>query len=76
MCAVPQGANPLAGMIRAKIDDDGPMPFARFMELALYHTKFGYYEKEAGQVGRHGDFVTSVSAVSYTHLTLPTKRIV
>ena len=61
MCAVPQGANPLAGMIRAEIDDDGPMPFARFMELALYHPKFGYYEKEASQVGRQGDFVTSVS---------------
>ena len=61
MCAVPQGANPLAGMIRAKIDDDGPMPFARCMELALYHPEFGYYEKEASQVGRQGDFVTSVS---------------
>ena len=61
MCAVPQGANPLAGMIRAEIDDDGPMPFARFMELALYHPEFGYYEKEASQVGRQGDFVTSVS---------------
>ena len=47
MCAMPQGANPLAGMIRAEIDDDGPMPFARFMELALYHPEFGYYEKEA-----------------------------
>ena len=48
-------------MIRAEIDDNGPMLFARFMELALYHPKFGYYEKEASQVGRQGDFVTSVS---------------
>ena len=61
MCAVPQGANPLTGMIRAEIDDDGPMPFARFMELALYHPEFGYYEKDSDQVGRRGDFVTSVS---------------
>ena len=37
------------------------MPFARFMELALYHPEFGYYEKDADRVGRRGDFVTSVS---------------
>ena len=61
MCAVPQGANPLAEMIRAEISNDGPMPFARFMELALYHPEFGYYEKDADRVGRRGDFVTSVS---------------
>ena len=61
MCAVPQGANPLAEIIRAEIGDDGPMSFARFMELALYHPEFGYYEKDVGQVGRRGDFVTSVS---------------
>jgi len=61
MDAVPQGANPLAEIIRAEIGDGSPMPFARFMELALYHPEFGYYETEAGQVGREGDFVTSVS---------------
>ena len=61
MDAVPQGANPLADIIRAEIGDSGPMPFARFMALALYHPEFGYYEKDSGQVGRRGDFVTSVS---------------
>ncbi len=61
MCAVPQGANPLAELIRAEIGDGGPMPFARFMALALYHPEFGYYNKDTGQVGRRGDFVTSVS---------------
>ena len=61
MDAVPQGANPLAEIIRAEIGDGSPMPFARFMELALYHPEFGYYETDAGQVGREGDFVTSVS---------------
>ena len=61
MCSVPQGANPLTEIIRAEIGDGGPMPFARFMALALYHPEFGYYEKDTGQVGRRGDFVTSVS---------------
>ena len=61
MCSVPQGANPLTEIIRAEIVEGGPMPFARFMALALYHPEFGYYEKDTGQVGRRGDFVTSVS---------------
>ncbi len=61
MCAVPQGANPLTEIIRAEIGATGPMPFARFMELALYHPEFGYYEIGADQVGRRGDFITSVS---------------
>ena len=37
------------------------MPFARFMELALYHPGGGYYERGRGNVGRGGDFYTSVS---------------
>ena len=61
MTAVPQGANPLVEKIRTEIEADGPMSFARFMELALYHPEWGYYETEAGRVGRGGDFVTSVS---------------
>ena len=61
MTAVPQGANPLTEKIRAEIEASGPMPFARYMELALYHPDWGYYETEAGQVGRGGDFITSVS---------------
>lgn len=37
------------------------MPFARFMELALYCPKLGYYETKRDTVGRRGDFYTSVS---------------
>ena len=37
------------------------MPLARFMELALYHPGLGYYERGRGNVGRAGDFYTSVS---------------
>lgn len=37
----------------------GAIPFARFMELALYEPGLGYYEHAT--VGRKGDFFTSVS---------------
>ncbi|HSH93437.1 MAG TPA: SAM-dependent methyltransferase, partial [Roseimicrobium sp.] len=39
----------------------GPMLFHDFMELALYHPDFGYYEQDRKVVGREGDFYTSVS---------------
>jgi SAM-dependent MidA family methyltransferase len=54
----------LEEIIRAEIRASGPMRFDRFMELALYHPKFGYYSKSDGPspIGRHGDFYTSVSA--------------
>ena len=41
----------------------GPIPFVRFMELALYHPQFGYYMRppESGneRIGWNGDFYTS-----------------
>ena len=54
--------NSLTGIIRAEIARNGPLPFARFMELALYHPEFGYYESRENGPGRRGDFYTSVSA--------------
>ncbi len=53
--------NPLADFIRDEIARHGPMPFARFMELALYHPELGYYERGPRPIGRRGDFFTSVS---------------
>jgi SAM-dependent MidA family methyltransferase len=53
--------NPLAKIIAGEVRKSGIIPFARFMELALYCPVYGYYEKEADTVGRSGDFVTSVS---------------
>lgn len=35
--------------------------FARFMELALYHPQFGYYNRSQPIIGKSGDFYTSVS---------------
>ena len=48
-------------ILRAEIQKNGAIPFARFMELALYQPKTGYYESQKQIVGRHGDFITSVS---------------
>jgi SAM-dependent MidA family methyltransferase len=51
----------LPEIIRAEIAARGALPFARFMELALYCPELGYYERQKKTVGRHGDFITSVS---------------
>jgi SAM-dependent MidA family methyltransferase len=56
-----QDMNSLAEIIRAEATQRGVLPFARFMELALYHPEFGYYETQKHSPGRRGDFYTSVS---------------
>ncbi len=42
----------------------GRSPFARFMELALYHPEHGYYASGRASIGRRGDFFTNVSVGS------------
>ena len=49
----------LAARIRAEIERDGPMPFARFMDLALYDPAGGYYRATEARPGRAGDFLTA-----------------
>lgn len=51
----------LNDLIAAEIAATGPLPFARFMELALYHPEQGYYASQRSKIGRGGDFYTSVS---------------
>ncbi|MQB00082.1 MAG: hypothetical protein GEU78_07270 [Actinobacteria bacterium] len=41
-----------------RIRRDGPMPFAAFMQLALYHPRHGYYAR-GPRTGWKGDFITS-----------------
>lgn len=53
--------NELQRILEREIEASGSISFARFMELALYHPDFGYYETGRAKVGRHGDFYTSVS---------------
>ena len=56
--------NEVAQKILTEIGLHGAISFARFMELALYCPVYGYYEKEWDNIGRRGDFYTSVSVGS------------
>jgi SAM-dependent MidA family methyltransferase len=40
-------------------EQGGAIPFSRFMELALYAPKLGYYSGGAAKLGRDGDFTTA-----------------
>lgn len=51
-------------VICAEIKKSGVIPFARFMEIALYCPETGYYERNQDNVGGRGDFITSVSTGS------------
>lgn len=51
----------LAKLIKQKIATNGPMTFAMFMELALYHPQWGYYTSPGSKIGRTGDFYTAPS---------------
>jgi SAM-dependent MidA family methyltransferase len=42
------------------IRERGPLTVAAFMDLALYHPRFGYYARAPQRSGRAGDFFTSV----------------
>jgi len=49
---------PLARVIAEEIETTGPMPVARFMELALSHPEYGYY-RSRDPLGVDGDFITA-----------------
>ena len=50
----------LVGAIRGEIEAaGGRISFARFMELALYHPCWGYYQSAERRPGRPGDFLTA-----------------
>ncbi|HUA67176.1 MAG TPA: SAM-dependent methyltransferase [Candidatus Saccharimonadales bacterium] len=52
---------PLIEVIRREVAASGVLSFARFMELALYCPDYGFYEAKKDNLGRRGDFFTSVS---------------
>lgn len=54
----------LVAAISSEITRNGPIPFIRYMELALYHPQYGYYMRQPDgadqeRVGWSGDFYTS-----------------
>src|SRR3990170_7967742 len=52
----------LAGVIRRRIRSEGPIPFAQFMEMALYYPGLGYYTSGGRRTGALGDYYTSPQA--------------
>lgn len=49
----------LAALIRNEIAASGPLPFSRYMMLALYAPGLGYYSAGRTKFGAAGDFVTA-----------------
>ena len=49
----------LRELIIERIRATGPLTFAEYMELALYHPELGYYARADRRSGRAGDFFTS-----------------
>ena len=59
---VSEGSPDLIAMIEKEIQTQGPLTFARFMELALYEPTHGYYmdaHMAKNRIGWEGDFFTS-----------------
>lgn len=52
----------IARVIRGLIKDNGPITFADFMEVALYHPDLGYYRTRREVWGSEGDYVTNADA--------------
>lgn len=52
---------PLHPKLVARIQREGPISFAEFMETALYDPQHGYYGSGRARIGSGGDFQTAVS---------------
>ena len=50
---------PAAELLASEIERSGPIPFRRFMEVALYHPDDGYYRRPRDPFGTQGDFFTT-----------------
>lgn len=49
----------LSTLICDKIQQEGPLFFAEYMQLALYHPELGYYNNGMQKFGVGGDFITA-----------------
>ena len=50
---------PTEKIVAERIRERGPISFAEFMELALYHPEHGYYSADRPRTGWRGHFLTS-----------------
>ena len=57
----PAATPSLGRILRDRVALSGPLTFPEFMAAALYEPGHGYYARGTRQVGRGGDFFTSVS---------------
>ncbi len=57
----PLERSPLGHLIREQIQQrvDQRITFAEFMDVALYHPQYGYYNDRARDIGPNGDFFTA-----------------
>jgi SAM-dependent MidA family methyltransferase len=53
--------SPLLSQLINRIQREGPLTFAAFMETALYDSEHGYYGSGRARIGSRGDFQTAVS---------------
>lgn len=58
---LPDRASDLSSLITQQIfhRSDRRISFAEYMEMALYHPRYGYYAANNEKIGAHGDFFTS-----------------
>lgn len=54
-----QHSDQLAQIIAERIQAEGPISFADYMQMALYHPGYGYYSAGSRKFGEAGDFVTA-----------------
>lgn len=56
---LPESEPRLVARLRAEIEADGPITFARFMAVVLHDPELGYYAAAGPRPGRAGDFLTA-----------------
>ena len=54
-----KSSDKLKQIIHSEIKLEGPISFSRFMQLALYHPEFGYYQAKSNIFSQDGDYTTS-----------------
>lgn len=51
---------PIKRLVVQEIERFGPMSYERFIDIALYHPRYGYYNAPGPRRGRAGDYFTSL----------------
>ncbi len=60
-----QSTSPLPQLIAERIQREGAITFADYMQMALYEPQYGYYTSGANKVGWEGDFYTSSDVADF-----------